>query len=67
MTTREIKNMGKVKKMKVSKSGGESDIYQPLTEQILKFGKSNQTGKRQCERVYVLRNTFKGECQFICG
>jgi len=35
MTTREIKNMGKAKKMKVSKSGGESDTYQPLTEQIL--------------------------------
>jgi hypothetical protein len=35
MTTREIKNMGKAKKMKVSKSGGESDTFQPLTEQIL--------------------------------
>ena len=33
----------------------------------LQFGKSNQTGKRQCEQVYVLRNTFKGECEFICG
>jgi hypothetical protein len=29
MTTREIKNMGKAKKMKVSKSGGESDTFQP--------------------------------------
>ena len=61
MTTREIKNMGKAKKMKVSKSGGESDTFQPLTEQILtdktvKIGgrTKNRTRKEDDDSVNIV-------------